>query len=299
MNDIPLVSATVVCYNQEMFIAECLDSILSQDYKNFEIIVSDDCSTDNTQNILKAYETRYPGKIIVNYNANNLGITKNSNKALLLSKGEFITFTAGDDVMLPGKITTQVSHMVKNPECVISYHNSEVFCSETKEIISYSKYLSYSGRAEFIDLIKKGCFIGGCEAMVRRRHIPAYGYDERLPIGSDWKLYLDIMENGGEIHYIDEILAAHRRHNNNITSNYDPNIRLRSFQDLLVTCVLIESKYPKFSKSVAYRQATIYRSMRNINFSESYQDYLKLSVSKKITMKTMVLLMLSLFGINK
>ncbi|MBQ4860871.1 glycosyltransferase [Pseudoalteromonas sp. MMG013] len=299
MEEKPLVSATVVSYNQEHFIAECLESILAQDYENFEIVVSDDASTDRTPEILKGYQAKYPEKIRINLNENNLGITKNSNKSLLMAKGDFITFTAGDDLMLPGKISKQVKHMLAHPQCHISYHNSEVFQSETKEVLGYSKNLSFSGNGSFIDLIEKGCFVGGCEAMVRRSKVPEYGYDERLIIGSDWKLMLDVLESGGEVRYLDEVLAGHRRHKSNVTSDTNKTIRLNSYQDLLTTCSIILNKSPKLRKAVSKRESLIYRSMRHLNDGQYYRDYLFISMKKRFTITALGLVVLSLFGAKK
>lgn len=72
----------VVTYNQKNFIGECLDSILAQDYENFEIVVADDFSTDGTREILQEYKNKYTNKFVLKFADKNQGITKNSNLAL-------------------------------------------------------------------------------------------------------------------------------------------------------------------------------------------------------------------------
>src|SRR3990167_10551260 len=103
----PLVSISIPTYNCADFIRECLDSIIQQEYSNFEIIISDDASTDNTQIILSEYLQKYPDMIKLNINPHNLGISKNSNVILSFCKGKYVAMFAGDDVMLPGKIGSQ------------------------------------------------------------------------------------------------------------------------------------------------------------------------------------------------
>lgn len=95
----PLVSYCIISYNQEYCIKEALESAISQDYKNMEIIVSDDNSKDNTFSVIKEFFAKYKGnfKIILNQNSQNLFITGNLNKAIGLSHGKYIIFSAGDD----------------------------------------------------------------------------------------------------------------------------------------------------------------------------------------------------------
>lgn len=95
----PLVSYCIITYNQEYCIREALYSAISQDYENMEIIISDDNSKDNTYNIIKDFFENYEGrfKIVLNRNPENLFITGNLNKAIELSKGKYIIFSAGDD----------------------------------------------------------------------------------------------------------------------------------------------------------------------------------------------------------
>lgn len=95
----PLVSYCIITYNQEHCIRETLESAISQNYENMEIIISDDNSTDNTYNIIQDFFEHYEGcfNIILNKNPQNLFITGNLNKAIELSHGKYIIFSAGDD----------------------------------------------------------------------------------------------------------------------------------------------------------------------------------------------------------
>ena len=95
----PLVSYCIITYNQEHCIREALESAISQDYENMEIIISDDNSTDNTFTIIQEFVEQYGGTIpfLLNKNPQNLFVTGNLNKAIELSHGKYIIFSAGDD----------------------------------------------------------------------------------------------------------------------------------------------------------------------------------------------------------
>ena len=86
-----LISIAMCSYNGERFIKEQIDSIIAQTYKNFELIIVDDCSKDNTINIIKEYQSK-DLRIKLFQNDNNLGFVKNFEKAMLLCKNEIIFF---------------------------------------------------------------------------------------------------------------------------------------------------------------------------------------------------------------
>ncbi|MEW6600576.1 MAG: glycosyltransferase family 2 protein, partial [Nitrospirota bacterium] len=158
----PLVSIAVITYNHEKFIAECLDSVLSQDYGNIEIVVADDGSTDGSHTILREYEKKYPGKFILRLSAKNQGITRNTNVALYACSGKYIAWLGGDDLMLPGKLKKQVAYMERHPDCRITYHNLEVFDSETQQRLYYFNNPLNSYQGDVSVVIRRGTFNGAC-----------------------------------------------------------------------------------------------------------------------------------------
>lgn len=203
------VSIMLPTYNHEIFIEDCLVSILKQDYEDLEIVVSDDASTDNTIEIVKKIATSYPGKIIISENSINIGITKNCNKALQKCTGEYICLFAGDDIMLPGKIAEQVQLLNNDHEAAICYHRVEVFSSSDNQRL-YETEHNRSIYSAF-DLIKKAGLPGANSAMVRRKCIPAGGYDERIGSVSDWLFFIEIALRG-KIIFSNKILARYRKH---------------------------------------------------------------------------------------
>ena len=115
-NDKPLVSIILFSYNQENFITEAVESLLNQTYSPLEIILSDDCSKDDTFNRMKRLAKAYKGphKVRLNHNKKNLGVIAHMNKALNLTKGELIFAAAGDDISLPERCEKVVSYWLAN-----------------------------------------------------------------------------------------------------------------------------------------------------------------------------------------
>ena len=108
MQDKALVTIICLCYNQQEFVLESLDSVINQDYKNIELIIVDDCSTDNSKSIIENWLADYPGIPLI-ANTTNLGITKAFNHALQLANGDYIIDLAADDILVPNCVRLQIN----------------------------------------------------------------------------------------------------------------------------------------------------------------------------------------------
>jgi len=148
------VSVCVVTYNQEEYIAECLESLVHQvtNFK-FEIIVGEDCSTDNTRSIVQQYVEKYPNLIVPLFHQNNVGAAENVLQVYKKAKGKYIAHIDGDDMALPNKLQKQFDTMEKNPQAIICSHN----VSEIKEnVVLKNCYWNHpEGEYSYLDLIKK------------------------------------------------------------------------------------------------------------------------------------------------
>ncbi|NNA23504.1 glycosyltransferase [Pseudomonas lundensis] len=129
----PLVSVVVSCYNQKSYIVECLDSILSQQVDfDFELIISDDCSSDGTQDILRGYKNINDSRVQLILKTKNAGAASNYHDLHRRATGEYIFHFDGDDVMLPGKLQAQVDIFVKFPHVNIVMHKADYFSDDGK-----------------------------------------------------------------------------------------------------------------------------------------------------------------------
>lgn len=233
------VSVLIPCYNQENVIEQTVMSALAQDYDNLEVVVSDDASLDKTPQILRELQRSYPERLKLFLHQANLGVTKNHTRGLRECRGDFIAFQDGDDLFLPGKIKKQVQFMLEHPGCTISVHDVDVFDSDTGQTLYL--WSQRFGRREggMRELVRYGNYLSSVSVMVRRIDLPEYGYDDRIRIGSDWLLWLEVLARGkGKICYLDEVLARYRRHAGNLT-----NVSGWKYEDQLITLALVETKW--------------------------------------------------------
>lgn len=293
MRDFPLVSVLIITYNQKIYLKECIESIINQDYEKMEIIIADDCSQDGTQEMLKTYSEKYPNKFILKLSEINQGITKNSNLAHFACNGKYIAWMGGDDLMLPGKIKKQVEYMENNPTCTICYHNLDVFESETnKTLYLYNEKVKISGTVK--EYIKYGVINGACSSMIRKDRTPKDGFNEFLPVASDYFFSVETLANGGTINYIDEVLGRYRRHANNITGKV-ASITQNDL-DHLNTCNLIMSKYPQYFKQAIHRYSM---NLIGIRHKVNYFDSLFKSFCLSPSIKSIGGLIIYLFTFGK
>ena len=127
----PKVSVCVVTYNQEKYIRQCLQSIIDQETNfNFEVLVSDDCSTDATRTIVLEFASHYPGIVKPISRDHNVGALKNFVLIHNAAAGEYVSHCDGDDLFLPNKLQKQFDFLQENPECMVSWHRVNYFDDE-------------------------------------------------------------------------------------------------------------------------------------------------------------------------
>ncbi len=124
MKQLPRVTLFVYAYNHADFVEKAIDAAFSQTYKNLEIILSDDNSTDNTFEIMKRKAQSYHGNqdIILNKNERNLGISEHLNKIMTLGSGDWFVLAAGDDISFPNRVDIIVDKIMENP-AIMSFNS--------------------------------------------------------------------------------------------------------------------------------------------------------------------------------
>jgi len=136
----PRVSIGVPVYNGENYIKEALDSILAQTYADFELIISDNASTDRTPEICRAYAAKDP-RIRYYRNAENLGGAPNYNRTFELSSGEYFKWAAHDDVLAPDFLLRCVQVLDEHPEVVLCHPKSKIIDEHGEVIEDYGVHL--------------------------------------------------------------------------------------------------------------------------------------------------------------
>jgi len=167
----PKVSVCVITYNQERYIRECLQSLVTQQTDfSFEIVVADDCSSDGTRAIVEEFVERYPGIVRALFQPTNTGGSRNYLEVHAAARGEYVAHVDGDDYALPGKLQAQADVLSRDPDCTVVWHpvdwfdDAGAFCSGmTADLSSFR-----GGRVEFADAVRLG-FIGAHSAIMYRR----------------------------------------------------------------------------------------------------------------------------------
>jgi glycosyltransferase involved in cell wall biosynthesis len=179
------VSVIIPSYNSGHFVTEAIDSILSQTFKEFEILVIDDGSTDNTKEVLEAYgdKIRYLPK-------KNGGVSSARNFGIENAKGKYIAFLDADDVWMPEKLEKQVDLMEANREIGLCY-------AATQKVDAELNYLSsipantYKDYTESL-LLNLNIVAGSCSSAMARREIleQTDGFDSKFTTYADWEFWL-------------------------------------------------------------------------------------------------------------
>ena len=129
--NIPKVSVCMVTYNQEKYIRQCLQSIVDQKTNfDFEVLVSDDCSTDSTREIVMEFVSNYPEIVKPRFRERNVGALKNFVLIHNAAASEFVSHCDGDDLFLPNKLQKQFDCLQENPEYMVSWHRVNYFDDE-------------------------------------------------------------------------------------------------------------------------------------------------------------------------
>lgn len=235
----PLVSICVTSYNHEQFVEETLDSLWNQDYRPIEIVVVDDCSPDNSQQIIAAWMARHEplcaaaGRTL-NFIAQreNHGVCHTLNLAIKNSTGVFISTIGSDDVYMLDKISSQVTLLQAADEIVGMLTSQVEFMDEQGNPISKpDDFAIPHGEDVFIPLLKN-CFIAAMSTLVRRSSYDKVGlFDENLPF-EDWDMWLRIAKKY-KLLYSPKVSAKYRRHS---TSFFET----RKLQDQEGTLMLLD-----------------------------------------------------------
>ena len=197
----PLISVIIPTYNRGWILREAIESVLAQDYDKFELIVVDDGSTDDTADILAAYNG------ITVLEQPNLGVSAARNKGVSHSRGTYIAFLDSDDVWLPQKLAAQVDFFRKSPDVFIC-QTQETWVRSGRRVNAGQRHQKQSGM--FFERSLERCLVSPSAVMMKKRFFEAMGgFDENLPACEDYDLWLRINAHY-PIYLIDQPLIVKR-----------------------------------------------------------------------------------------
>lgn len=213
------VSVVVMTFNHARFIRQALDSVLAQrGARRYEVLISEDCSTDGTREIVVDYQRRYPDRIRLLLSEHNLRSNAVVRRGIEAARGAYVAFLDGDDYWTdPDKLEKQVEFLRAHPQCSMCFHNARVVDEEgTREARNWTP--ANQPRFTGFEDIWMGNFIPMCSAMFRRtalERIPAW-YESLFPI-TDWPLHI-LSARHGAIGYLDEVMGVYRQHGGGLYS---------------------------------------------------------------------------------
>ncbi|WP_416224053.1 glycosyltransferase [Thiohalophilus sp.] len=211
----PRVSVIMPAYNTAQYIGEAINSVLSQDYPNKELIIIDDGSTDGTVDIIRRYE---PAVTLLTQKNQGSAVARNA--GLDAARGDYVAFLDSDDIWLPGKLTAQVRYMEQHPEIGMSYGRWQVWKPQSDGEFSAPKVPCTDDQAGLVEdgsgwLYNRLLFtslLHTITVIARRDLIDKVGrFDITLKRGQDYDYWLRASRIT-EIHQLDQILALYRLH---------------------------------------------------------------------------------------
>ncbi len=225
------VSVIVPVYNVEKYLAECLDSILKQDFDEYEVICVEDCSTDNSKNILVEYENKYPQMKCI-YNEKNKGLSGSRNAGIKQASGNYIMFVDSDDWIDSNAIEFLVKFVEREAVDVLYYCDQPFFENGVKSRVtvsrnSYKKYenVIYSGKELLFNLMSDNICNKSCAqlAFINREFLinNILFFDERI-IHEDVLFYFLCLMKAKRVSCVDKQLYHYRCRAGSITDVITP-----------------------------------------------------------------------------
>ena len=211
----PLVSIVAPCYNAEQYLEEAITSIFAQDYPNFEVIIVDDGSSDNSVAMLKQLQQTHDFQL---YTQANQGVSAALNHGLRYAKGDYVSTPDLDDIMLPQSLRIRVDYLEQQPQvgCVgalIIYMDSNgntIKQQQRDEIRTY----------DFDKVLRGAVVIGAPVALYRMSAMRSAGFYAPSLRVQDFQMTLRIARLGYEVHELPVCVTRYRRHPNNLSRKY-------------------------------------------------------------------------------
>ncbi|HRZ66741.1 MAG TPA: glycosyltransferase family 2 protein [Candidatus Omnitrophota bacterium] len=215
----PKFSVQICCYNSERYLDETIRSVICQTFKDWEMVIVNDGSTDATESIVRRYIDE--GVPITYFWQENRGFAAARNKAIELSRARWIAILDHDDVWCPGKLKAQSEAIDRHPEAKLHFANSEWFLDSGRTVrttVEDNRFESGILENAFTRLLTEGCFIDS-ETAVMDKHsiIECGGFNERYAYIVDYDAFIK-MARSNAVCYENAVLARWRMHKRQASS---------------------------------------------------------------------------------
>ncbi len=246
------ITVIIPCYNVENYLDSCLESILNQTYKNLEIILVDDCSSDNTWKLIKKYQKKYDNIIGIK-NEENKGAGYSRNKALEIASNDYISFIDSDDYIESNFYESMIKQMQKEKAdvvvCDIFVRYDNVDGADTRSVACTNVNDKYS----FID---NGLAASPCNKIFKKEQLMKYKFVEGI-MNEDVPTVLAILISASKISYNTDTYYNYIQRNSSVQNASLSDKRLNIFKALDV----LEERIPRNNKNKKYWDAIIYNQV--------------------------------------
>jgi len=228
INNTPLVSIIVITYNSAKYVLETLESAKAQTYQNIELIVSDDCSTDNTIEIcyewIEENKDRFIRTKLITFEKNT-GVAPNCNRGVCASNGEWVKLIAGDDILLLHSIEKNIKYTFLHKKAAFIFSNMFSFnCNERIEkkieMKSNEDIFNKGYKQQHKHLVMNYNFVYAPTNFMNSIALHKFGlFDENIPMVEDFPFWLKLTKKGEKLYLLNETTVLYRKHNSSINSS--------------------------------------------------------------------------------
>lgn len=226
----PLVSISVIVYNSSNYVIDTLESVKAQTYSPLELVVSDDCSTDDTVAICRDWieknkERFAKTKIVVA--PQNRGISANYNQGMDNCTGDYIKEIAGDDMLLPNCVEDYIEFVMEHPEAHFCFGRVQIFGSSKEKIQWFMdvfndySFFKLSQAEQYNQLVLENNPIPSSVFFYSRKRMLELGLrnDERIPYMEDWPKWINILLMGEKLWFLDKEVTKYRVSDTQLSTN--------------------------------------------------------------------------------
>lgn len=291
----PLVSIICICYNHQQFVEKCINSVYTQTYNNFELIVCDDFSTDNSVEILNQLHQKFNFKLIIN--KSNIGNCKTFNKALAVANGKYVIDLAADDLILSNSLVKRIKHFEnQNINTAFTYSDSIYIDENDQYKFTFSELIKRNAfpEGDIFKALFEGRFICPTTVIFKKSFLDQLGgYDDNLSY-EDFDIWMRLARNFSVSFFNDVTFAKRVVAKSSSTKFYSTtnNVHLKS---TLIICnkaleLALQNEKSSVNKFVQYHFKLSYFTS---NFEIAYKFYdLMDSTSKRNKVNKFIKLLL-------
>jgi len=220
----PLVSVIMPCYNYEKYVKDAIQSVLSQTFKDFELIVVDDCSTDHSLDVI-IEESAKDNRIGVVRQLQNMGVHIARNTGINAARGDLVTVLDADDMFVPNRLERQVVQFLEDKDLDFLWGDAETVDRTQHPMMK-------SGEPD-TDLLIRQCYIPACSVMFKAKVLYREGLYRPLKAAEDWDLYVRLLARGVKAKYLPGVTYRYRVHGDNKTKRDSAELNSKDYMDVI------------------------------------------------------------------